>query len=448
MSAYFSLSMETFGQQSPAPPPDTVPIDSSSSRTASLLVTAPPPSLATEDYGSDFSTGEETVVGEDRFTKNTPAAVVDTIGCSFKSRVLSTLTSMCCFYPQNDADDEPYFQCQGRTTPPQWKLDDLASAHGSSHGFPNQWSGPSETTISSSTPRPDSGIYLTAREDSSSQVSITSAATAPSFVKESRTIEHMKFLVYKDSMFRIDEEAKGNETTMHLFLTDMDEERLLPVEATNVKNILDVGTGTATVIGTDVAPIQRTRQPSNAIFYVDDANEPDWAWDGRFDFVHVRGLNGGIKSWTATLRAAASCLHVGGLIEISDMVWRPSSPPIPGSVWFDWDKMFKVLTDANGLDVDLYENNRAQGELEKLGLEFLFYSSRKHSVGYKTHIYDDRSVLVCAVEQMKGVLALAMEVVPWYANLGALMHRLETEIFDKGIVIEVLKVVARKPAVQ
>ncbi|PNH35010.1 hypothetical protein BJF96_g1929 [Verticillium dahliae] len=130
------------------------------------------------------------------------------------------------------------------------------------------------------------------------------------------------------------------------------------------------------------------------------------------------------------------------------MVWRPSSPPIPGSVWFDWDKMFKVLTDANGLDVDLYENNRAQGELEKLGLEFLFYSSRKHSVGYKTHIYDDRSVLVCAVEQMKGVLALAMEVVPWYANLGALMHRLETEIFDKGIVIEVLKVVARKPAVQ
>ncbi|KAG7124004.1 hypothetical protein HYQ44_002640 [Verticillium longisporum] len=315
MSAYFSLSMETFGQQSPAPPPDTVPIDSSSSRTASLLVTAPPPSLATEDYGSDFSTGEETVVGEDRFTKNTPAAVVDTIGCSFKSRVLSTLTSMCCFYPQNDADDEPYFQCQGRTTPPQWKLDDLASAHGSSHGFPNQWSGPSETTISSSTPRPDSGIYLTAREDSSSQVSITSAATAPSFVKESRTIEHMKFLVYKDSMFRIDEEAKGNETTITYW--------------TDVAN----ANPTATVIGTDVAPIQRTRQPSNAIFYVDDANEPDWAWDGRFDFVHVRGLNSGIKSWTATLRAAASCLHVGGLIEISDMVW--------------------LLTDANGLDVDL-----------------------------------------------------------------------------------------------
>ncbi|KAM0271653.1 hypothetical protein ACHAQH_009008 [Verticillium albo-atrum] len=135
----------------------------------------------------------------------------------------------------------------------------------------------------------------------------------------------------------------------------MDEGRLLPVEATDAKSILDVGTGTG-----------------------------DWAL-----------------------------------------------------VWFDWDKMFKVLTDANGLDVDLYENNRAQSELEKLGLEFLFYSSRKHSVGYKTHIYDDRSVLVCAVEQMKGVLALAMEVVPWHANLGDLMHRLETEIFDKGIVIEV-----------
>ncbi|PNH26447.1 hypothetical protein VD0002_g5600 [Verticillium dahliae] len=453
--------METFGQQSPAPPPDTLPIDSSSSRTASLLVTAPPPSLATEDYGSVFSTGEETMVGEDRFTKNTPAVVVDTIDCSFKSRVLSTLTSMCCFYPQNDADDEPYFQCKGRTTPPQWKLDNLASAHGSSHGFPNQWSGPSETTISSSTPRPASGNHLTARDDSSSQVSIASATTAPSFVKVSRTIEHMGFLVYKGSMFRTDEEAKLCQTTMHLFLTDMDEGRLLPVEATDAKSILDVGTGTgdwaldvadvnptATVIGTDVAPIQHISYSSNVTFYVDDANNPNWAWGDRFDFVRMQGLNGGIKSWTATLRAAASCLHAGGVISISDMVWRPSSPPIPGSVWFDWDKMFKVLTDANGLDVDFYENNRAQGELEKLGLEFLFYSSRKHSVGYKTHIYDDRSVLVCAVEQMKGALALAMEVAPWHANLGDLMHRLETEIFDKGIVIEVLKVVARKPAVQ
>ncbi|KAG7149009.1 Secondary metabolism regulator laeA like protein [Verticillium longisporum] len=286
MSAYFSLSMETFGQQSPAPPPDTVPIDSSSSRTASLLVTAPPPSLATEDYGSDFSTGEETVVGEDRFTKNTPAAVVDTIGCSFKSRVLSTLTSMCCFYPQNDADDEPYFQCQGRTTPPQWKLDDLASAHGSSHGFPNQCFWFTRTACSA----------LTKKRKETRQRCISS----------SRTWTRKDSCPWRPLMSRT-------------YWTD-------------VAN----ANPTATVIGTDVAPIQRTRQPSNAIFYVDDANEPDWAWDGRFDFVHVRGLNSGIKSWTATLRAAASCLHVGGLIEISDM-----------------DKMFKVLTDANGLDVDL-----------------------------------------------------------------------------------------------
>ncbi|KAM9876009.1 methyltransferase domain-containing protein [Verticillium dahliae] len=461
MPAHLSLSMETFGQQSPVPTPDVVPIDLSLSRTASLLVTAPPPSLATEDYGSDFSAGEETVVGEDQITKKSPAVVIDPIDCSFKSRVLSTLGWMCCFYPQNDADDESWFGCKGQTFPPQWKLDDLASAHESSHVFPNQWSSPSETTISSSAPRPSSGIYMTARDDSSSQVSIASATTAPSFVEESRAIEHMKFLGYKDSMFRIDKEAKLHQTTMHVFLTDMDEGRLLPVEATNAKNILDIGTGTgdwaldvadanpkATVIGTDIAAIQRTSYLGNVTFYVDDANKTDWAWGHRFNFVHIRGLNGGIKSWAATLREVASCLHAGGVTEISDMVWRPPNPPIPGSVWFDWYKMFKFLTNAKGLDVDLYENNRAQGELEKLGLEVLFYSSRKHSVGYKTHIYDDRRVLVCVVEQMKGALARATEVVPWPVNLGSLMHRLETEIFDKGVVIEVFKVIARKPAGQ
>ncbi|KAM0267606.1 hypothetical protein ACHAQH_010093 [Verticillium albo-atrum] len=244
----------------------------------------------------------------------------------------------------------------------------------------------------------------------------------------------------------------------HAFLTDIDEGRLLPMEASDAKNVLDVGTGTGdwaldvsdanadiTITGTDLAAIQPSSIPSNVTFYVDDANDPFWGWDDRFDFVHMRGLNGGIKKWIVTLRAAFRCLRAGGVIEVSDMDFHPAGPLAPGSAWLDWSRMLQVLTDATGLDVGIHKDGRGQHELEELGYQFPVQSRREYQVGYETHVYGDRSLLASVVEQMKGILARAVEFVPWSASLDDLMRRLETEILDKGLIIEVNKLIAKKP---
>jgi ubiquinone/menaquinone biosynthesis C-methylase UbiE len=76
---------------------------------------------------------------------------------------------------------------------------------------------------------------------------------------------------------------------------------LAPISAP--QNILDIGTGTgiwainiadlypsASVIGTDLSPIQPTDVPPNCTFYIADAND-GWTWRQKFDFIHCRYLH-------------------------------------------------------------------------------------------------------------------------------------------------------------
>ncbi|OAG42670.1 hypothetical protein AYO21_02953 [Fonsecaea monophora] len=96
--------------------------------------------------------------------------------------------------------------------------------------------------------------------------------------------------------------------------------------------ILDVGTGTgiwaveiadqfpsAQVIGTDLSPIQPPWVPPNLQFYVDDA-EADWTWaeNEKFDFIHARGLCGGIGDWPRFYAQAFRNLKPGGWIELQE----------------------------------------------------------------------------------------------------------------------------------
>lgn len=52
----------------------------------------------------------------------------------------------------------------------------------------------------------------------------------------------------------------------------------------------------ASIIGTDLSPIQPGWVPPNVQFFVDDA-ESDWTFDGEFDFVHIRGMLGSTEDW-------------------------------------------------------------------------------------------------------------------------------------------------------
>lgn len=98
------------------------------------------------------------------------------------------------------------------------------------------------------------------------------------------------------------------------------------------QRILDVGCGTgiwtiemadrfpmATVVGTDLSPIQPLWVPPNVQFYIDDA-ESDWIFgeSERFDFIHGRALCGGIADWPRFYAQAYQNLKPGGWMEMQD----------------------------------------------------------------------------------------------------------------------------------
>jgi len=100
----------------------------------------------------------------------------------------------------------------------------------------------------------------------------------------------------------------------------------------NPQRVLDFGTGTgiwaidfadefpsASVIGTDLSPIQPSFVPPNCKFYVDDV-ESEWTFnaDEAFDFIHGRGMGGSISDWDALYRRVYENLKPGGWVEMQE----------------------------------------------------------------------------------------------------------------------------------
>lgn len=75
----------------------------------------------------------------------------------------------------------------------------------------------------------------------------------------------------------------------------------------------------ATVIGTDLSPIQPTWVPPNVMFELEDATET-WSWpDNDFDFVHIRYLIGAVADWGALFKEAFRCCKPGGYFESGEV---------------------------------------------------------------------------------------------------------------------------------
>lgn len=110
---------------------------------------------------------------------------------------------------------------------------------------------------------------------------------------------------------------------------------LAPID-TEPHKILDLGTGTgiwcidvadkypaASVIGTDIAPIQPQWIPPNCQFQIDDA-EDDWTFgENSFDFIHARDLYQSIRNWPRVIQQAYDHIRPGGYLELQS-VW-----PVP-----------------------------------------------------------------------------------------------------------------------
>ncbi|OLN95936.1 Trans-aconitate 2-methyltransferase 8 [Colletotrichum chlorophyti] len=104
----------------------------------------------------------------------------------------------------------------------------------------------------------------------------------------------------------------------------------------NVKRVLDIGTGTglwavefadehpeAEVVGVDLSPIQDEFIPPNVKFEIDDVEE-SWTWNQPFDYVHIRGMTSSISDWKKLFKQAFdSNLEPGGYIELFEGQMKP-----------------------------------------------------------------------------------------------------------------------------
>ncbi|KAI8158279.1 Secondary metabolism regulator LAE1 [Colletotrichum sp. SAR 10_70] len=101
-------------------------------------------------------------------------------------------------------------------------------------------------------------------------------------------------------------------------------------EGAKVNRVLDLGTGTglwaieyadahpeAEVLGVDLSPIQPQDVPPNLKFEIDDVEE-EWLYSQKFDYIHLRFLNGSIADWKKLIKNAYEFTQPGGYFEIQE----------------------------------------------------------------------------------------------------------------------------------
>jgi SAM-dependent methyltransferase len=133
-----------------------------------------------------------------------------------------------------------------------------------------------------------------------------------------------------------------------------------------VHNIIDIGTGAgqwaiefadahpcATVIGTDLSPIQPVWTPPNCSWLIDNA-EQEWVYPKKFDFVHSRMLMMGIHDWPRYWKQAYDNLKPGGWVEVLEPEFPVSSADnremTEADSFYLWSKYMREAAAIDGID--------------------------------------------------------------------------------------------------
>jgi ubiquinone/menaquinone biosynthesis C-methylase UbiE len=166
--------------------------------------------------------------------------------------------------------------------------------------------------------------------------SIQSPSSAPSvrsriynFVEEQGRTFHR----YREGKYPLPNDNREQERLdfQHYFMLILLDGRLhLAPIGENPQSVLDVGTGTgiwaiefadrypsASVIGTDLSPIQPEFVPVNCLFEIDDA-EDEWLYTEKFEYIHMRGMMTCFSDPRSVLEKAYNQLAPGGYLEMQD----------------------------------------------------------------------------------------------------------------------------------
>jgi SAM-dependent methyltransferase len=123
----------------------------------------------------------------------------------------------------------------------------------------------------------------------------------------------------------------------HLFRMTMDGS-LYAAPVMTPHHVLDIATGTgiwaiefaqehagASVIGTDLSPIQPVYLPPNCQFFVEDCEE-EWIFNQKFDLIHGRALLSCFSKPRTVMASVFSALATNGYFELQDICFPCKSP--------------------------------------------------------------------------------------------------------------------------
>jgi len=105
----------------------------------------------------------------------------------------------------------------------------------------------------------------------------------------------------------------------------------------------------ATVIGTDLSPIQPGFVPPNVQFYVDDFEQPwEFGESGKFDYIHWRSLCGSTGDWLKLYTQAWENLKEGAWLEVQEYdawVYSDEDEKMTKAPWTrEWCEMMTDVT--------------------------------------------------------------------------------------------------------
>ncbi|KAF1816238.1 S-adenosyl-L-methionine-dependent methyltransferase [Eremomyces bilateralis CBS 781.70] len=166
--------------------------------------------------------------------------------------------------------------------------------------------------------------------DDDDDYSFSSGQTIATSVTAYRYEHGRRYHAFRDGAYYMpnDEQHQDGEAICHhMYIVTFDDKlHLAPLD--NPQRVLDVGTGTGTwaidmgdrypgadVLGIDLSPVQPRQLPFNVRFEVDDCTS-EWTYPvDHFDFIHMRGLNGGVSDWPTLYNSCLNHLEPGGWLE-------------------------------------------------------------------------------------------------------------------------------------
>ncbi|CAF3526880.1 unnamed protein product [Fusarium graminearum] len=172
---------------------------------------------------------------------------------------------------------------------------------------------------------------------------------------------------------------------------------LTTLTCTDTKAAIDIGTGTgiwaiefadqfpnASVIGTDLAPIQPSWVPANLQFQIDDCTQEWTIPPNSLDYVHMRWLVGSIADWTALFKEAYKSLKPGGWVETyepSATVESDDNSVLPGSAMSQWQKFFVEGGRKMGRPFTVFQDELQKKAMQEAGFVDIEERNFKNPVG-------------------------------------------------------------------